>query len=136
MSKPDIWKAAAVMIKDRKLLVNKSHKYDFYLSPGGKIEAGETPEESLIRELKEEMNVEVTRDDFYHLNTVEAPATNDPSKVLRMEIFMVESWKGELLPSNEIEEIKWIDSTYPVENVGSIITRHIIPDLKAKNLID
>lgn len=124
------------MIKDRKLLVNKSTKYDFYLSPGGKIEAGETPEGSLIRELKEELNIEVTAKDFYHWRTVEESAAHDLNKLLRMEIFFVTSWCGELVPGNEIEELKWIDSTYPAEKVGSVIIHYIIPELKAQNLID
>lgn len=136
MPKPDIWKAAGIMIKDRKLLVNKSAKYDFYLSPGGKIEAGETPEASLIRELKEELNIEVAEKDFYRWLTVEAPATHDLNKLLRMEIFFVTNWRGKLVPGNEIEELKWIDSTYPPEKVGSVIVHHIIPKLKAQNLID
>ncbi|MEK7650870.1 MAG: NUDIX domain-containing protein [Patescibacteria group bacterium] len=136
MPKPDIWKAAGVIIRDRKLLVNKSAKYDFYLSPGGKIELGETPAQSLIRELKEELNIDVTESDFYYTSTIEEPAANDPSKILKMEIFFVNNWRGELKASNEIIEIKWIDSTYPRERLGSVIASHIIPDLKAKNLID
>jgi 8-oxo-dGTP pyrophosphatase MutT (NUDIX family) len=125
-----------VIIKDRKLLVNKSAKYDFYLSPGGKIEAGETPAESLIRELKEELDINLTPADFYYLSTAEMPATNEPDKTIRMEIFFVTSWKGEMKPANEIVELKWIDSTYPAEKVGSVIVHHIIPALRAKNLID
>lgn len=39
-----------------------SHKYEF---PGGKIEEGETPENALIREIKEELNLELENLKFF-----------------------------------------------------------------------
>ncbi len=39
-----------------------SHKYEF---PGGKIEVGESPEKALIREVKEELNLDISHLDFF-----------------------------------------------------------------------
>ncbi len=39
-----------------------SYKFEF---PGGKTEVGETQEEALIREIKEELNWEITIDNFF-----------------------------------------------------------------------
>lgn len=46
--------ARAIIEKDGRFLVMHSRKYDYYKFPGGGIEAGETPEQALIREVREE----------------------------------------------------------------------------------
>lgn len=54
---------AAIIQKDNKIIIakrmaNKSMG-GFWEFPGGKIEPGETPEESIVRELQEEMNISI-----------------------------------------------------------------------------
>ncbi len=51
--------ARGIIIKDDKLAMVYSRKYDYYKFPGGGIEANETNEEALIREVKEEVGLEV-----------------------------------------------------------------------------
>lgn len=66
----DIHKAAGIIIRNRKLLVEKSKNKEFFISPGGSIEDGETPKQALVRDLKEEFQIDVDeRDlrDFYTL---------------------------------------------------------------------
>ena len=46
--------ARAIIEKDGRFLVMHSRKYDYFKFPGGGIEAGETPEQALIREVREE----------------------------------------------------------------------------------
>ena len=46
--------ARAIIEKDGRFLVMHSRKYDYYKFPGGGIEAVETPEQALIREVREE----------------------------------------------------------------------------------
>lgn len=50
-----------ILIAQRKSSDHLSGKWEF---PGGKIEHGETPEECLARELKEEFDIYVTIGDF------------------------------------------------------------------------
>jgi len=55
-------RSAVVIIKDNKVLlmyrVNKNKKY--YCFPGGQPEEGETPEQTAVREVKEETTLDVT----------------------------------------------------------------------------
>jgi len=50
----DIHKAAGIIIKGRRLLVERSKGKDVFVAPGGKLELGETAIRAVIRELKEE----------------------------------------------------------------------------------
>lgn len=59
---------AAVLVKDGKLLIAKrkpSQKLaNMWELPGGKVEKGETPEDCLVRELKEEFDIEASVGEF------------------------------------------------------------------------
>lgn len=49
-----------IIIKDRKVLLVTGHDADFYWTPGGGVEADETIEETLRREIFEELGVTIT----------------------------------------------------------------------------
>ena len=54
---------AAILQKEDKILIARKKEgkplAGYFEFPGGKIEKGETPEKSLIRELMEEMNIKI-----------------------------------------------------------------------------
>lgn len=60
--------AGIVIYEDKILIARRAKgekmegKWEF---PGGKIEKGETPEEALIREFKEELSVDIDVEDFF-----------------------------------------------------------------------
>lgn len=133
----DIYKAAGVIVKNKKLLVERSIGKEFFISPGGSIEEGETPEICLIRELKEEFSIDVTVSDLRYLAEFSSDAVNHPGKKVHMKVFMVNKWEGDPIPSSEVEEIAWINSDIPTNmKVGSIIEHDIIPLLHKQALID
>ena len=68
----DIHKAAGILIRDRKLLVERSKGKEFFIAPGGSIEDGETAEEAVIRELMEEFQVTVVPEDLSVFGTFRA----------------------------------------------------------------
>lgn len=133
----DIYKAAGILIKDRKTVVERSTGKPAFVQPGGRIEPGETAEEALVRELKEEFDIDVDEADVEPFGTYSATAANHPGQQVHMQVFMVKKWRGEIKPNSEVEELLWTDSDLPkgVE-IGSIFVHDIIPALKQQDLID
>ena len=72
--------------------------------PGGTIEPGETPQEALIREIKEELDIEIDVKDF--LETVEY---DYPEFHLSMDCFFCTIKSGEVV-LKEHEAAKWLTS--------------------------
>ena len=75
---------------------------DWWEFPGGKMEAGETPEEALVREIREELSAEISVDEF--LCTVEH---DYPAFHLKMHCYLC-SLVTEALHLNEHEAAKWL----------------------------
>lgn len=70
----DIFKVAAVIIRDRKLLVSRSKGKVYFVSPGVKVEADESAQEALARELREEQGISFSASDTDLLGTFHAVA--------------------------------------------------------------
>jgi len=133
----DIYKAAGILIKDKKLLVEKSFNKDFYIAPGGSIEDGETGEQALVRELEEEFGIHTKESDFEWFDEFSARAAGNEDKAVHMKVWIVHDWQGEPAPNSEVELIAWVTSANQQGlKLGSIFEKDVIPKLKEMNLID
>jgi 8-oxo-dGTP pyrophosphatase MutT (NUDIX family) len=134
MEKTYIDKLAFIELRDRKVLETCSYNKDKWYIPGGKREAGESDEAALIREVKEELSVDLVPETIKYYGTFEAQAHGKPEgTVVRMTCYTAE-YDGALKPSAEVEKMDWFgyvkrDSVSPVDQL-------IFDDLKAKDLID
>lgn len=133
----DIYKAAGIIIKDRRMLVERSVGKPAFIAPGGRLTEGETAKQALVRELAEEFGITVKETDLKPFGTFSASAANHPNQQVHMEVYFVEIWKGDITPGNEVEEILWLSSELPKGVViGSIFGHDVLPQLKEQGLID
>lgn len=100
--------AALVTGADGRGLVVRKHGGRAFIQPGGKIEPGEAPIDALVRELREELGLEVLVGVVDYLGVFEAPALDEPGATVRAETFAVRV-DGPVRPRAEIAELAWID---------------------------
>ena len=96
---------AAIIRKGDKIFATQRGYGDFkdwWEFPGGKMESGETPEEALVREIREELSTEISVDKF--LCTVEYVY---PKFHLTMHCYLC-SLQTEALHLNEHEAARWL----------------------------
>ncbi len=83
---------------------------DWWEFPGGKIEEGESPQEALVREIREELDTEIRVGDFIMTVEYDYPAFH-----LSMDCFWCEIISGELL-LKEHEAARWL----PLSNLWQV----------------
>ena len=97
---------AAIITKDNKIFATQRGYGDFkdgWEFPGGKVEPNETPEQAIVREIKEELRADIKVTGF--LTTVEH---DYPDFHLSMDCFWAELEDGTKMTLLEHEAAKWL----------------------------
>lgn len=107
---------AAIIVRDRRIFATQrgyGEWKDWWEFPGGKIEHGETPEDALKREIREELATEIEVDEL--LTTVEY---DYPKFHLTMHCYLCTIISGDLsllehedarwLAIDELDSVKWL----------------------------
>lgn len=127
-------KLAWIRIENRKILSTRSRGKDTFYFPGGKRETGENDEVALLREIKEELTVDLLPDSIRFFGRFEAQAHGHPEGIQVMMTCYEADYIGSLQPDAEIEEIAWL--TYADKEKSSAVDKLIFDYLKEHNLVD
>ena len=116
--------AAVIMHNQKILCVQRSENKYAYISkkfefPGGKMEEGETKKQTIIREIKEELNMDIVPGEQLKTVEHEYPDFNLTmhsfiSECLSTEVFLSEHIDYKWLSVSELESLDWAAADLPI----------------------
>lgn len=107
-----------LIINDQEVLLLKKPRYGWYAMPGGKMEAGESIHESVLREVEEETGLMIDNPQLYSVATMTKASAQSPKDEWLMFTFKTDKFSGELVSETPEGELEWI----PISQIGQIPT--------------
>ena len=130
----DYHKVGLLYSKDgRILLCRKKHTTSLLILPGGTLEPGETAEECLRRECREELG-EVEVSNLSYLGEYESPAAGENGKTVRIELYQGEL-EGLPAPDSEIQDLVWFGPRDDAGLLAPSLRNVIFPDLRRRAIL-
>lgn len=127
-------KIALIIIKNAQVLRPRSNGKSKYYFPGGKRELNESDEQTLIREIRVELSVEIVPNSSKYIGAFTAQSDGMKKGILVKMTCSSIDFRGTLKPNNEIEEIKWVN--YADINTVSAVDKIIFDFLKVKGELE
>lgn len=130
----EIDKLAWLHIRGGRLLCARSRgKVTWYL-PGGKREPGESDGDALVREIREELSIDLLPETMAHVGVFVAQADAKPQgTMVRLTCYRAE-FRGQMAPAAEIEEVRWVG--HQDRDGCSLATRLVLDWLKERGMIE
>lgn len=102
--------------------------------PGGKPESGEDPRTTAVREVAEELGLELDTVLLREIGVFRAAAANEPGFVVEAAVFEHPLVAGaeNAEPQAEIEHIEWIDPAVPRADIAPLNTDYVFPALRSE----
>jgi 8-oxo-dGTP pyrophosphatase MutT (NUDIX family) len=126
-------KVAFLYLVDGKILSTRSKGKDKYYIPGGKRESDETDVQTLAREIKEELSVDIIEPSAQLFGIFEAQAHGKAAGVVVRMTCYTADFVGDLKADSEIAELVWLTMA-DIEKV-SPVDKLIFADLHSKGLL-
>lgn len=123
---------AVIFDARQRVLVVRKHGSSTFIQPGGKREPGEASLQTLARELREELGVELDTASAVCLGQFEALAANEPGRRVHGESWLAQV-AGVPRVQAEIAELAWIPLQPPHGvTLARLSEQHILPALRAR----
>src|SRR5580658_3782323 len=130
----DYHKAGLLHVRNgRVLLCRKKHTTSLLILPGGTLERGETPEECLRRECREELG-EVEVSNLHRLGDYDSPAAGQDDKTVKIELYAGEL-EGTPAAHSEIQDLVWFGPRDDAALLAPSLRNVIFPDLRQRGLL-
>lgn len=114
--------AAAIIVNEQgQILMQSRADRDMWGLPGGCQELGETMEETVVREVKEETNLDVREEDLTTIGVISGPTRrseypNGDVVINNTVLFLIDKYQGEVKFNQESKDMKFFDLDNIPEN--------------------
>lgn len=131
---------SAVVVLDaaHRVLTVRKRGTTRFMQPGGKPEVGETPVQTAVRELAEEVGLSVDERDLTPLGQYSAVAANEAHHTVRADNFLLRFSADQqeqldfLQPAAEIAELRWLPlrDIAPNDELAALLTEEVAPAVR------
>lgn len=107
-----------------------------FMFPGGKPETGESALDTAIREVREELGLQLGAEDLVPVGEWLTDAANEPGHGLHSHVFMSrEPLRDTPVPAREIAELRWqpVTGVESVEDLAPLARWYAIPAVRASH---
>ncbi|SEE31322.1 NUDIX hydrolase [Ruania alba] len=114
---------------DQHLLTVRKQGTTRFMLPGGKVDPGETAAQAAVREVAEELGLEVPESALRPLGAYQEAAANEADTRVDATIFTA-ALPGEPRAAREIAELRWTDLRDTPTDLAPLLVRHVVPALR------
>mgnify|MGYP003500105083 CR=1 FL=1 len=123
--------AAIILDEQQQLLLVRKKNTQFFMQVGGKLELDELPEQTMLREIKEEIGVDATIEQF--VGRFETRAANEADHLLVSYVYHVSIDQVPRIDA-EIAEMKWVSLEANQAFLAPLTTEIVMPWVR-QNLV-
>ena len=126
--------AAAIIVNEQQqLLLVRKQNTTCFMQVGGKLEPHETPEQSMLREIREEIGTDAVIEQF--VGRFETATANEPDFKLLSYVYHVQLQQAPQIAA-EIAEMKWVSLDDQSTTLAPLTTEVVMPWVRQQLMLE